>query len=184
VEATVTRWAESRLGVSAEFARSVPRLGGVVNGYANPQQLGVDRWLGIIAGYHEVGSVVHVIDCGSAITADLVDRGGVHRGGYISPGVAMMTQSLLHGTDRVRFASRSQIREATPGKDTSEAVAHGALLAACGFVSQACGRFNEISGDAVVLLTGGDAELIQRTLGLRANLRPSLVLDGLALALP
>jgi pantothenate kinase type III len=57
-------------------------------------------------------------------------------------------------------------------------------VAATGFVAQAIERFREICGDPVILMTGGDAELIQQQLQFSINLRPSLVLDGLDVALP
>ncbi|MBK6287516.1 MAG: type III pantothenate kinase [Gammaproteobacteria bacterium] len=183
-DAMIARWAASNLGLNAEFASATRCLGQVVNGYTDPERLGVDRWLAILAGFDEVRGAVGVVDCGSALTADLVDKDGLHCGGFIAPGLAMMRQSLLSGTDKIRFAPNQRNAGFVPGRDTGEAVCNGALVAATGFVAQAIERFREICGDPVILMTGGDAELIQQQLQFSINLRPSLVLDGLDVALP
>lgn len=184
VDAMIARWAAAHLRLKAEFAVAARRCGQVVNGYADPERLGVDRWLAILAGYDEVQGAVGVIDCGSAITADLVDNDGLHRGGFIAPGLAMMSQSLLSGTDKIRFDTNQRGAGFEPGRDTGEAVCNGVLLGACGFVTQAIERLREICGESVILMTGGDAELIRPRLEIPTILRPSLVLDGLAVALP
>lgn len=183
-DAMIARWAVSNLGLNAEFATATRRLGQVVNGYADPEQLGVDRWLAILAGYDEVRGAVGIIDCGSAMTADLVAKDGLHCGGFIAPGLAMMRQGLLRSTDKIRFDPSERSAGFVPGRDTGEAVCNGVLVAATGFVTQAVERFREICGDPVILMTGGDAELIQQRLQFSTELRLSLVLDGLALALP
>lgn len=60
-------------------ARSTAEALGVVNGYEEPGRLGVDRWLGALAGYQLAGGCC-TVDCGSAITIDFVLPGGQHLG--------------------------------------------------------------------------------------------------------
>ncbi len=186
VEAAVGAAVRGALGLEAEFARSRARAAGVRNAYAEPERLGVDRWLAMLAGFAEVGGAVCVLDCGSAITADLVDAGGDHRGGYIVPGLAMMRASLLAETDRVRFAAAGAGAGAgtAPGRNTAEAVGGGTLLAAAGFLAAARARFERDCPGAAMLLTGGDAQTIAACLDFPVQLRPQLVLDGLCRALP
>lgn len=184
VEAAVREAVRDVLGLETAFARSQAVAAGVRNGYAEPQRLGVDRWLAMLAGFAEIGGAVCVLDCGSAITADLVDAGGAHRGGYIAPGLTMMRASLLAATDRVRFEAAAAATGAAPGCDTAEAVGGGTLLAAAGFLRAARERFAQACPGAVVLLTGGDAPTIAACLDFPASIRPQLVLDGLSLALP
>ena len=184
VEATVRAAVQDALGLETAFARSQAAAGGVRNAYAEPQRLGVDRWLAMLAGFAEVGGAVCVLDCGSAITADLVDGDGEHRGGYIAPGLAMMRASLLVATDRVRFDAALAATGAAPGRNTAEAVGGGTLLAAAGFLRGARERFGQACPGAVVLLTGGDAGAIASCLDFPLRIRPQLVLDGLGRALP
>jgi type III pantothenate kinase len=184
VEAVVREAVHEVLGLETAFARSQAVAAGVRNAYAQPQRLGVDRWLAMLAGFAEVGGAVCVLDCGSAITADLVDAGGDHRGGYIAPGLAMMRASLLAATDRVRFEAAAAATGAAPGRDTAEAVGGGTLLAAAGFLRAARERFEQACPGAAVLLTGGDAGAIAACLDFPLRIRPQLVLDGLGRALP
>lgn len=184
VEAAVGAAVRDALGLETEFARSQAWAAGVRNAYAEPERLGVDRWLAMLAGFAEVGGAVCVLDCGSAITADLVDADGDHRGGYIVPGLAMMRASLLAETDRVRFGAAVTGTGGAPGHNTAEAVGGGTLLAAAGFLAAARARFARDCPGATVLLTGGDAQTIAACVDFPLQLRPQLVLDGLCRALP
>ncbi|MDP1069535.1 type III pantothenate kinase, partial [Klebsiella pneumoniae] len=65
-------------------------------------RMGVDRWLAMLAAWQRVGQSCWVVDCGSAITLDLLDAEGRHQGGYILPGLRLMQQSLLGNTAEVR----------------------------------------------------------------------------------
>ena len=58
---------------------------GLTNAYVNPSELGSDRWCAMVAAYHATDSDIIVIDCGSAITIDIVNSAGQHLGGYILP---------------------------------------------------------------------------------------------------
>ena len=74
-----------RFSASIKMAQVTAKAGGVTCGYKNPQQLGVDRWLAIVAAYHQLPERLLVVDAGSAITLDLVSPVGQHQGGYIIP---------------------------------------------------------------------------------------------------
>lgn len=170
--------------VSVEFARSTRCAAGVTNGYDAPERLGVDRWLGMIAAFTRVRGAVLVIDCGSALTADLVNDSGLHLGGFIAPGHALMKRGLLAGTDRVRFEEPSPALAFQPGHDTMQSVRAGVSIACAGFVRMAyesarkrCGRFE-------IVMTGGDAQALLTQQQFSAIHLPNLVLDGLAIALP
>ena len=84
-------------------ARSTHEALGVVNGYEEPGRLGVDRWMGALAGYQLAGGCC-AVDCGSAITIDFVLPGGSHLGGFIIPGLRLMKESLKLGTRNVAIA--------------------------------------------------------------------------------
>ena len=66
---------------------------GVTNAYAQPEKLGIDRWLGMIACYNLYSSGFCLAGCGTAITVDVVDSTGQHQGGLISPGLLLMKES-------------------------------------------------------------------------------------------
>lgn len=184
IEHVVRRAVRDEIGVEVEFARTQRSAAGVRNSYAEPERLGVDRWLAMLAGFVASGGAVCVFDCGSAITADLVDDDGLHRGGYIVPGIAMSRAGLFAATDRVRFDADQVVPGMVPGTSTAEAVVHGTLLAAVGMLRVAREQFERICPRAPVLLTGGDAPALLPWLGFPAILRTHLVLDGLRLVLP
>src|SRR5687768_14091782 len=77
-----------------EFAIAREHCGGVTNGYIDAGKLGVDRWLAMLAAYHQQHDACCVVDCGTTITVDLVNADGRHEGGYIVPGLHLLRDSL------------------------------------------------------------------------------------------
>lgn len=181
---TVKAWASSRYGVCAEFAVSSSQVGRVRNGYASPEKLGVDRWLAMLAAFERVQDSVCVFDFGSAMTIDMVDTTGTHLGGWIAPGIGIMRNSLRSGTDLVRFESRGKAVALLPANHTDDAVESGVLAAAAGFALVGWRSFERIAGGGQAVVTGGDAPEVLPVLEFPAAIVPSLVLDGLPLALP
>lgn len=173
------------LGVPVEFARSTQSCGGVTSAYAEPQRLGVDRWLAMLSAYREFRRAVLVVDAGSALTIDLIDASGRHQGGYIIPGARLMAEVLLRSTGRVRFESAHALRSTSPGEITDECVHNGIALALVGAVRLALVQARAAVGEVILVLAGGDAEDLSVLLvGEEIYLRPDLVLDGLRWTLP
>lgn len=174
-----------RYRVPLHIARSTERFAGVRNGYKQPGKLGVDRWLGVLAGYHALGGCC-VVDCGSAITIDLVLDSGEHLGGYIAPGVRLMKESLKLGTRNVPVdPDESHKGLMTPGRITHEAVSHGIYLAAIGQITLAYEQMKRHHNLAMpMILTGGDALLVSGGLEVEAVCWPDMVYAGLELMFP
>lgn len=172
--------AQQKWGVEPEFATVVDGCGGVTCAYSEPQRLGVDRWLGILAARELVQGDVIVVSAGSAQTVDLCFADGVHGGGYILPGQQMMKSSLLRDTAAVKFGGEV-VATLAPGRSTSEAVANGCLAAAYGAVRALHGQY-----PATVVVTGGNGDELAAQLETVCPVirEPSLVLMGLAVALP
>ena len=172
--------------VRAEFARSLPRVGQVTNGYLEPERLGVDRWLAVLAGFHQTGGPCCVVDCGSAITVDYVNGQGQHLGGLIAPGLALMRKALLEGTSSI--AIHAEVEEPPfvfpRGIATEQAVKLGLRYMEVGLIELAHLRFGRAHGDSRLLLTGGDSEVVSSLLECSHVVLPHLVLDGLAIAMP
>lgn len=170
-------------GVEAEFARTRHAQCGVRNSYADVSRMGIDRWLGMLAGYAQAMGACCVIDAGTAVTLDWIDASGEHLGGYIVPGYATMRRSLLTGTGQVRIVDECSA-EVAPGRATESAVANGALLMLLGFVTRGVGQCSADLPERKVILTGGDAGMLAEHLEFEFVVNQDLVLDGLALALP
>jgi type III pantothenate kinase len=148
---------------------------GIINAYSQPEKLGVDRWLALIAARNFYATPACVVDCGTAMTVDLMDAEGRHLGGFIGTGLALMKKSLAHGTDALPFSEVHY--PLTPAKFTEAAIHSGTLLAAVGLIEQVFIRQKQPFN---LILTGGDAELIAPHLSMTAIIDPDLVLRGLA----
>ena len=165
-------------GVQPWYARTQAETDGLVNSYADPARMGVDRWLAMLAARVLVKGRLCVVDAGSALTIDIVAENGQHEGGYIIPGAALMERALLLDTDRVRFEEDAGYQLA-PGKSTAQAVRHGVALAQAGAVGLVLGQ-QKLANDQLVLCGGGGGAL-QQFLDGAGKCVPDLVFDGLAL---
>ncbi len=158
------------------IAKSSVNAFGVKNSYLEPQKLGVDRWLSLIASYYYYHQALWIIDCGTAITLDLVDAEGLHQGGIISPGLQLMKTSLFSNTVALNpFREDYKLGLAI---QTNHAIFSGTLYAAIGLIEQA---INNQPLKAMLILTGGDATVIAQNLSLPVIIEPELVLKGLAI---
>lgn len=145
-------------GVDVEYAQS-KNLAGVTNGYKNAAQLGVDRWLVVVAAYAKTQTACMVIDCGTAITVDYIGADGVHLGGCIAPGLRLMSSALNCNTQLVSDVSNVIGGEPLlAGRDTQVAVGLGIRSMLTGFVKeQLAAAEAELGARFVALSTGAIA---------------------------
>ena len=175
-------------GVELAIAEVSRELHGVQCAYQDITQLGVDRWLALVAAYHQYNQAVCVVDCGSALTIDMVNKEGRHLGGYILSGLNMSVNALLGQTQSVRFDGDGFVGSLILGVDTASAVKNGALLQAQSSIVVAWKMFDQQCRDAQkaspkLLLTGGDCEVLSQNLAIDFELQEDLVIQGLRLAL-
>lgn len=165
------------------FVHSQKQVCGVTSAYAQPRRLGVDRWVGMIAAYAEKKAAAVVVDAGTAVTIDVLDKTGKHLGGQILPGIRLMTESLHDETADLPWAGKS--RTVPTGIDmfaasTGSAIANGALNALSGAVERSVRILRSAGLRPRIVLTGGDASSILKLLDGNVLHRPNLVLQGLA----
>lgn len=175
--------ARLRWGVNARFVVATEQAFGVHNAYATPAQLGADRWAAMIGAFVELGGPVCVVDAGTAFTVDVIARDGRHLGGLIVPGIELMVTSLRARTSDIAAVARTQSRGSRGmlADNTADALRKGALHALAGLVERAVTDTERHDGPAMrIVLTGGDAELIQAALRRASTYNPALVLRGLA----
>jgi len=163
-------------GVPVTWFESVQGLGGITYAYHNMSKLGIDRIMVMVAAKQIIRGPFMVLDCGSAITADLVDRHAVHLGGYIFPGISLLKASLAQGTGNVAV-SEEGFGDLSPGRDTEECVEHAINLMLVSTIQTLLDRAKK-QGVEAVLITGGDAQRIISLVGFPFDYRPDLVLDG------
>ncbi len=162
--------------VNIFFAKSSAQAGSVKNAYQQPESLGIDRWLGLIALRHYYPGNSCIIDCGTAITVDFLDKNGQHLGGLISPGMRLMKQSLYQGTEALAF--KHQNYSLGLADFTDAAIYTGTVYAVAGLIEKAVSGLCQCEK---LVITGGDAELIANTLALETIVEPDFILKGLAL---
>lgn len=181
-----TRLAESLAGRGAavRLVRTRAAGYGLRVAYADPESLGVDRWLAMIAGHAGHPGPVCIVSAGTAVTFDAVDAEGTHLGGLIWPGPRLAASALAAGTDRI--GPTDDPGPMMPpgigllGHDTVAAVGHGSLLALAAGIDRAARIVAEHGGGRPALvLTGGDAARLAVWLETAAVVEPDLVLEGL-----
>ena len=145
-----------RLAVPVIFAKVHTEYAGLKCGYDDPKQLGIDRWLQVLAVANPDQDLC-VISCGTALTIDLT-HGTQHLGGYIVPNLYLQRDSLIQNTKGIKIPDAA-FEELSPGRNTIDAVHHGIFLGLLSTIE----RVMQHSPRQLVL-TGGDAELFAQHL--------------------
>jgi type III pantothenate kinase len=146
--------------------------------YEQADKLGVDRWLAMLAAVAGGDGPVCVVDCGTAMTVDVVAAGGEHLGGQIIPGLELMRASLHHGTSLLPKVG-GPVSSGLLGKDTESCIAAGTLAALAGAVNMVLEELAYL-GAIRGIITGGNAHDVLPLLHGQWQLRPHLVLEGMA----
>ncbi len=181
-EHALTAWIRRTWHINAESVRPQREAHGVSNAYLEPEQLGVDRWAALVAGHHRLGEDAVIVDCGSAITVDVITAQGEHLGGLIVPGPGLMEEGLEQST-RIRLGERlpGTRRVALLARDTRGAVTGGCLYAAVAFLDRVTADIAAaLALQPLLVITGGDAPHLLPLLAGRYRHEPELVLHGLA----
>jgi type III pantothenate kinase len=154
---------------------------GLITRYENPRMLGSDRWAALISAKKEFSSNLCVIDCGSAITVDVVTDKGIHLGGLITPGLSMSRKALGLSTSHLPLVDH----EIKPNSsflaiNTRDAIMGGTLYQISAYIERIVTEIkNEFDDNVECVITGGDAVLIQSLSLHQFHHRQTLVLDGL-----
>jgi len=197
-------WVDKKWQMKSEYVKTEAFSHGVSNAYSDYQELGVDRWMAIIAAwqrFRKEGKAVCVVDCGTATTIDGISASGQHLGGYIIPGYSAMQEMLINNTSDIKMGkniltrkilSRKILRkETSPGKtvssinfssSTEEGVNSGCYLATISIIDSVVTSMQDDFGKQVnCIITGGHAELVVEQLAGNFEHEPKLVLHGLAM---
>jgi type III pantothenate kinase len=168
-----------KLGV---FELTPKTLRGVGIDYPKPDTIGPDRLANAVAARHRFGAPVVVLDFGTAVTLDVVNRAGNYAGGIIAPGLAAMTD-YLH--EKTALLPRIKIHEikTSIGKSTEEAMLVGAVHGYRGLVRELIAELKrELKTKQLpVVATGGYARLMAVKLPEISAVEPNLTLEGLRL---
>ncbi len=169
-------WIERAWGIKVEFVVSTAAACGVQNAYAEPERLGADRWVALIAARSLTQQACYVADCGTALTIDALAADGRHLGGVIVPGIQLMRQALYRETRQI---PPEQGEPRLFGQSTRDCVWGGALYAVVAAIDGLTERMMAAGGPGIRFLTGGGAEAVSPYLLGEYRLEPNLLFDGL-----
>ena len=127
--------------------------------------LGADR-LANAAAALELELPALILDCGSALTIELIDRERRFLGGAIAPGRKLLRQALHDHTAQLPEIPLSGRLPAFPGPNTFEAMRFGIDRGAAGSARELIAACEKCYGNFNKIVTGGDAEFFALALGL------------------
>ena len=136
----------------------------IKNKYESKKTLGKDR-IALAVGANALypGENLLIVDCGTAITFDIVDKNNAYLGGNISPGIDMRFKALNRFTQRLPLVDKSE-NFSLIGKTTKEAiengVVNGIIYEIQGYIASIIAEYSDIK----VILTGGDANFFDKKL--------------------
>ncbi|PDH49141.1 MAG: pantothenate kinase [Bacteroidetes bacterium MED-G21] len=132
--------------------------------YETPKTLGSDR-LSLVAGAAFVfpNRPVLIIDVGTCITIDFIDRKTRYLGGSISPGLKMRLKALGSQTDALPLVELSEPKDLI-GSSTKESILSGVVNGAIKELEGAIDSYQKRYSDTIVVLTGGDLGFFDKKL--------------------
>lgn len=149
------------------------------NLYESPQTLGTDRIANAVAGnYLFPKQPVVIIDAGTCIKFDFVNKNNEYFGGSISPGIDMRFRALHEFTGRLPLVGKTD-QYYLIGKNTTEAIQSGVINGALAEVKGVLEQYQMTHKDLKVIVTGGDHGLLDRNLKSSIHAEPWLTLKGL-----
>jgi len=151
----------------------------VKNLYKTPETLGKDRLAAVVGAYSLFPAQdILVIDAGTALTIDFVDREGNYHGGIISPGLNMRFRALHEYTKKLPLQSQTDDFEII-GDSTLTAIAsgvqNGIIFEVDGYINHFVKNFPQL----VIILTGGDRNFFVDKIKKHTFAEPNLVFLGL-----
>lgn len=149
--------------------------------YENPREVGADRIVNAVAGIHDYGSPIIIVDFGTATTYCYINEEKQYLGGAIAPGISISSEALY-----TRASKLPKVEIVRPsgviGKNTVSAIQSGIVF---GYVGQVEGIVNRMKAESkqppTVIATGGLAKLISEETSVIDVVDPFLTLRGLQL---
>ena len=148
--------------------------------YDTPATLGADRVaaaVGAITLFPEQDCLV--LDLGTCLTADLVDRNAVFQGGLISPGLRMRFRAMHEQTARLPLIDEPTEWPGITAKNTQAAMQSGVMNGLSFEMNGIIDLYRQERPGIVVILCGGDAPAFESRLKPPIFAVPELVLTGL-----
>jgi type III pantothenate kinase len=148
-----------------------------------PQNVGADRALNVIAAHAKYPGELIVIDFGTATTFDLVDGSGAYKGGIIAPGVNLSIDALVSAAAKLpRVAIEAPQDTSVIGRTTESQMIIGIYWGYVAMMEGLVERMKrEVGRPLTVVATGGLAALFDKHTDVFDAIEPDLTIQGLGL---
>lgn len=177
----LTEWIEKNWQLTPNFVHAEAKRFGVANAYDKPETLGVDRWLGLVAVRQHLKKACCIIDCGTAITVDIITADGQHQGGFILPGLGLMRSTLAAGTDALTETT-DDVSFNMLATNTYSAIQAGTLYSITATLENLIRDIQQSFDDNIrFVISGGDADAVLSLLPDNVEHDSDIVLKGLKL---
>ncbi|HXP83526.1 MAG TPA: type III pantothenate kinase [Bryobacteraceae bacterium] len=154
---------------------------GIAVQYDNPREVGADRLVNSVAGFHKYGGPCIVVDLGTTINFDIVSREGAFLGGVICPGIGMSISGLFAKTARLPMVDFRE-PEKLIGSNTVGSITSGLYYGFIGMIDGIVERVSaELGPDTKAVATGGQGERITHASRFVRIYDEDLTLEGLRL---
>lgn len=178
----LTHWITFHWKLKPTFIKTSRFECGIINGYKSPEKLGVDRWLALIGAHQLEKGKLCVVDCGTAVTLDVLSANGYHQGGLIIPGVMAMHKALFRNTHALAPLKKTLTKHSEKSflaHDTFRGITLGTLYAIIGLIEHVINTLEKQGNQVQLILTGGSASALESLLVIPYRLVPDLVLQGI-----
>lgn len=154
---------------------------GLVMDVPEPQRVGIDRIVDAAWAAAHCPLPAVTVDMGTATTFNVIDEGGVFRGGVISVGMATGLRALAAGTAQLPEL-RLEAAGDVIGRNTVECMRSGSVIGAAAMIDGLVARIERQLGAPVTLiLTGGMARYAEPFIVHPHTYDPHLLAKGLML---
>ncbi len=175
-------WSKQHWQLGVEFLKTEKQFKNIINAYEDPGQHGADRWAAVVASHLSCpGFSVCVINAGTAITFDLINKNGQHLGGYILPSYVTMHKALLADTANIKSEFNAQFYECSVPDNTNDAVNQGLHKLLQAGIREICQIANQkLDSPMQIIISGGFAGTILDYPKMPTMIhQPDLVMQGL-----
>jgi type III pantothenate kinase len=148
-----------------------------------PQNVGADRALNVIAAHAKYSGQLLVVDFGTATTFDAVSPTGAYTGGIIAPGINLSLDALVSAAAKLpRIAIEAPDDDSVIGRTTQSQMLIGIYWGYVAMIDGLVERIKrELGGTVTVIATGGLATLFDKHTEVFDAIEPDLTIQGLSL---
>lgn len=149
------------------------------NLYKTPKTLGVDRIALVSASVKQYpNSNVLIIDAGTCITYDFINKNNDYLGGSISPGLHMRYKALHNLTANLPLLE-TEMPYNILGNSTETAIHSGVVYGVLKEIDGVIEQYKANYSDLTVILTGGDSNFLSKQLKSSIFATSNFLLEGL-----